>query len=155
MSLNYIKSNLFDTKMDAIVCPVNCVGVMGAGLAKEFSKKFDNNTYYRACLRGELAPGSVLVRQPAHAYSDTKKTLIYFATKYQWYDNSKMDWITNGMNNLFQSLKYYNIKSVALPAVGAGLGKLDWKLVKDAISDAYINGGGDAMGITLEVYEPL
>jgi O-acetyl-ADP-ribose deacetylase (regulator of RNase III) len=151
--LKFVKGNLFDTKYEAIVCPVNSVGVMGAGLAKEFANRFDCKTYFQACARGEVAPGTVLVRQPAHAYSDTNKTIIFLATKADWRNESQPDWIMLGLENLFKALKYYNINTVAIPALGAGLGKLNWLQVKSIIE--MVNNKYNDGSQFLEVYEPL
>jgi O-acetyl-ADP-ribose deacetylase (regulator of RNase III) len=150
--LKFVKGNLFDTKYEAIVCPVNSVGVMGAGLAKEFANKFDCKTYFQACARGEIAPGSVLVRQPAHAYNDTNKTLIFVATKRDWRDESELSWIKLGLENLYKAMNYYNIQNAAVPALGAGLGKLYWPAVKSVFEMAHRNNNGKQI---LEVYEPL
>ncbi len=150
--VTFIKGNIFDSKMSAIVCPVNCFGVMGAGLAKAFRDSFINNTYKEACLRGEMAPGSVVVRQPAHIFSDTTKTLIYLATKQDWRDDSKLEWIETGLMNLMRAMNYYNITSIALPAIGCGCGALPWPSVEMAIKSIFEN---DGQAKQIEVYLPL
>lgn len=147
-----VKGNIFDTQMSAIVCPVNCQGVMGKGLALKFKQQFNNKSYQDACLRGEMAPGSVLVRQPAHAYTDTKKTLIYMATKNQWSEDSQLDWISVGLHNLVKALHFYSISSVALPAIGCGCGHLPYPTVEAMIKSHFT---GDGQSKTIEVYQPL
>jgi len=150
--VKFAKGNIFDTKLAAMVCPVNCGGVMGAGLAKVFRDKFDNQSYKDACMKGEMAPGSILVRQPEHAYKDTDKTLIYFATKSDWRDDSKIEWIELGLLNLVKAMKYYNIDSIALPAVGCGCGHLSWPTIELIIKDIFQS---DGQAKIIEVYEPI
>ncbi len=150
--VTFVKGNIFDSKMSALVCPVNCVGVMGAGLAKAFRDGFINTTYKEACLRGEMAPGSVLVRQPLHIWSDTPKTLIYVATKQDWRDDSKLEWVETGLINLMRAMNYYNIPSVALPALGCGCGALPWPSVEMSIKSIFENDGQTK---EIEVYLPL
>ncbi len=148
----FIKGDIFQSTAQAIVCPANCQGIMGAGLAKTFRDKFNNQGYKDACIRGEFAPGSVYVRQPAHVYSDTTKTLMYLATKFQWQKPSQFEWIEIGLCNLQRALGFYNIPSVAVPALGAGLGGLNWIPVKNLIERTFTHDGEDK---TVEIYEPL
>ncbi len=151
-TVKLIKGDIFNTTTSAIVCPVNCTGVMGAGLAKAFRDKFDNQSYKDACMRGELAPGSVLVRQPEHTYKDTDKLLVYFATKANWRDDSKLEWIEYGLLNLIKSMNYYGINSIAIPALGCGCGHLPWPAIEATIKSLF---EGDDQKRIIEVYEPL
>jgi O-acetyl-ADP-ribose deacetylase (regulator of RNase III) len=142
---------MLESKCDALVCPVNCEGVMGAGVAKLFRDNFDNTIYKNACLAGELAPGSVVVR-PVHAMAkDTQKTLVYVATKNDWRNDSKIEWVETGLLNLVRAMYYYNIKSVALPAIGAGKGNLPWPSVELIIKTIFEN---DGLTKLVEVYLP-
>lgn len=150
--VKFVKGNIFETQMSALVCPVNCEGVMGKGLALTFKQMFNNKSYQDACLRGELAPGVVFVRQPAHAYTDTKKTLVYIATKNQWRDDSHLDWISLGLNNLVKAMHFYGIPSIALPAIGCGCGHLPWPTVEAMIKSHFI---ADGQAKQIEVYSPL
>lgn len=137
--------------MSAIVCPVNCQGVMGAGLAKQFRDNYINHGYQAACQRGEMSPGSVYVRQPLHVWSDTTKHLIYVATKNEWKEPSQLDWIKMGCENLVKALDHYGISSVAIPALGAGLGGLEWAPVEVVMKTVFQN---DRQSKTIEVYLP-
>ena len=141
---------MFATKCQALVCPVNCEGVMGKGVAKLFRDKFLNNEYKDACLQGRMAPGSVLVRD-GKVLSDTPKTLIYLATKGFWRDDSKIEWIENGLLNLVKALHYYRIPSVAIPALGAGAGNLPWPSIELMMKTVFEN---DGMQKLIEVYLP-
>lgn len=150
--VTFIKGNIFETQMDAMVCPVNAFGVMGAGLAKMFRDVYNNDVYISACQRGEVAPGTVLVRQPFHAYKDTTKALIYAATKLDYRDDSKMEWIELCLLNISRAMKYYNINSIAIPALGCGFGKLPWATVQ-LLMKSYFESDGQTKEI--EIYEPL
>lgn len=148
----FLKGDMFESTAQALICPTNCQGVMGAGVAKLFRDKFNNQSYKDACIRGEMSPGSVHIRQPAHVYSDTKKTLIYMATKFQWKNPSEFEWIEMGLWNLQKALSFYNIPSVAIPALGAGLGGLSWEPIKNLIERTFVH---DNESKTIEVFEPL
>lgn len=140
--------NIFNSQMQALVCPVNCLGIMGAGLAKQFrdEKGFEvqNSLYKENCNKGLLAPGSVLVA-PTNS-----KSIIYLATKMDWRDPSKIEWIENGLYNLYRTLHHYKIGSVAIPALGAGLGGLPWPPIEMMILELFKNET-----IQVEVYLPF
>lgn len=149
-NINLIKNgNIFESKMQALVCPVNCVGIMGKGLAQQFRDNNWNHDLYRdKCAKGELAPGSVLVRN-AKFLSDTPKEIIYLATKMDWKDPSKMEWIEHGILNLYKALYHYKIGSVAIPAIGAGLGGLPWPPIEMMLMDLF-----RTETIQVEIYQP-
>ncbi len=149
-NINLIKDgNIFHSKMEALVCPVNCLGIMGAGLAKQFRDNIEfevQNTLYKDCCnQGLLAPGSVLV-----APTKNGKSIVYFATKMDWRDPSKMEWIEHGLQNLYRALYHYKITSVAIPAIGAGLGDLPWPPIEMMVLGLFKNET-----IQVEVYSPL
>lgn len=150
-NLIFKQGNIFETPHEAIVCPVNCFGVMGAGLAKFFRDKKEfsaQNAHYKEfCAQGKMSPGSVL-------YSEIKtspKVVLYLATKMDWRDDSKMEWIENGLLNMIKAMSYYNIKSLALPAVGSGKGNLPWPSVEIIIKTIFEN---DGLQKNIEVYLP-
>lgn len=123
--------NIFETQAEAIVNPVNCVGVMGKGLAKEFKSKYpDNFVFYKQeCENGNVIPGRMCVFKTADKY------VINFPTKNHWGDKSKIVDIDSGLENLVEVVKANNIKSIAIPALGCGLGGLDWEEVKQKMED--------------------
>lgn len=148
-NINLIKGgNIFDTKNTALVCPVNCLGIMGAGLAKQFRDKenfsVQNELYKSTCSKGLLAPGSVL-----GAPTKEGKFVIYLATKMDWRDPSKMDWIETGILNLYKALHHYKIDSVAIPAIGAGLGELPWPPIEMMLIELF-----KTESIRVEIYSP-
>lgn len=113
---------------DAIVNPVNCVGVMGKGLALEYKNRFLlNYMAYRAhCDAGMMKPGQLFCFEQLGA----PKWIVNFATKDHWRDPSKMDWIASGLSQLREWLVVNDVHSIAIPALGVGLGGLPWDAVK-------------------------
>ena len=133
--VKYVAGNIFDSDVEALVNPVNCVGVMGAGLAKQFKQKYWKNytMYSDACKVNLVKTGHVLVCQ-INLY-DNPKYIINFPTKDHWKAGSEMEYISSGLDDLANKIKVYSIKSIAIPPLGCGLGGLDWIKVKDLISE--------------------
>lgn len=129
--INYLTGDIFESECQALVNPVNCMGVMGAGLAKEFKKKFPFNfhQYRLACQDGEIVLGFMFTTHEA----GSDKWIINFPTKKHWNDRSNIREIKWGLTDLRNTLGRMSLGSVALPAVGCGLGGLKWKEVKKEI----------------------
>jgi O-acetyl-ADP-ribose deacetylase (regulator of RNase III) len=121
--------DIFAADCEAIVCPVNCRGVMGKGLALQFKQRYPDNyaAYRQACLSGQLRMGQVLVYQRLGA--DNPRYIINFPTKAHWKDRSTIAHIRVGLAALSAQLLKHGIRSVALPALGCGLGGLAWDMV--------------------------
>ena len=117
--------DIFNSDCEYLVNPVNTVGVMGKGLALSFKNKFPNNfeKYKKYCQSGDLTVGKLLI-----TFENNKK-IINFPTKIHWKDNSKMKFIEDGLEKLKFAIKKRNIKSIAMPKIGCGLGGLDWNTV--------------------------
>lgn len=138
MSITITHGDLLkQTDVDAIVNTVNCVGVMGKGIALQFKKKWPDNfvEYAKSCKLGHLRPGKV------HIYKLEQSTypffIINFPTKEHWREKSKIEYIRNGLNDLIQKMKDLNISSIAIPPLGCGNGGLSWDLVKPLIEEAF------------------
>lgn len=132
--------NLFEAKTEAIINAVNCVGVMSKGLALQFRKNFPEDyfkAYKTACQNGELKIGKV------HVYAlnnDTNpKYIIDFPTKDHWREKSKPEYIESGLQSLIETIEKRKIKSIALPALGCGLGGLNYKEVRVLIEKAFVH----------------
>lgn len=126
MSIIYKSGSIFDSECDYLVNPVNCVGVMGAGLAAEFRRRYPIDMFldYRvACATKELRVDRPVIH---------KSGVILFATKRHWQDESDLECIRMGLDNLVYFLieGKYGIDSIAFPQLGCGLGGLDWKHVQ-------------------------
>jgi O-acetyl-ADP-ribose deacetylase (regulator of RNase III) len=130
------EGNIFTIEVDALVNPVNCVGVMGAGLALQFKERWP---YYFNNYRWRCQQKMVQLRN-VYAFNDVwpsgrPVTLISFPTKSHWKDKSNLDDIGFGLSALGDFLKRApNIKSVSIPALGCGLGGLGWEDVEHIVN---------------------
>lgn len=122
--------DILQSDAKALVNPVNCVGIMGAGLAKQFLKRFPymEPQYRKACRDKTLVPGSVQVINKPDPFSN-KYIVINFPTKNGWWENSNAKDITKSLVALAKEMETQNIPSVAIPKLGCGLGQLDWKIL--------------------------
>ena len=127
--------DLFAAKVEALVNAVNTVGVMGKGLALAFKKKFPDNfaAYRRACDSGELQQGKVFLFDRGER---SPRWIVNFPTKRHWRDASRIDDIHRGLGDLIKEIEARGIDSLAMPALGCGLGGLDWKNVRPLIVEA-------------------
>jgi len=127
--IEYSTGDIFSINIEALVNPVNCVGIMGKGLALEFKKRYPQNFawYYKICSDNRLTPGKVLT---TYVGLDTVDYIINFPTKRHWRDSSTIECISTGLDALLLEIKKLHIKSIALPALGCGNGKLLWSDVK-------------------------
>lgn len=143
--IRYVKGDIFDSQAEALVNPVNCVGVMGRGLALKFKNNFPDNfeAYANACDGHRVEIGACL------PFKCGKTWVVNFPTKDHWRNKSEMEWIVWGLNDLRRWLVEDQINSVALPPLGCGLGGLKWVLVKAEIERALAS-----LKCNIEVYEP-
>lgn len=142
----FVKGNILDSTSDALVNAVNTVGIMGKGIALQFKNRYPKNykAYKAACENGALKIGTVL------AYKESiDKTIINFPTKHHWKDPSEYKYIELGLQALRDCIEEQNIKSIALPALGCGLGGLKWDVVKEMIKKTL-----EILDIDIYVYEP-
>ena len=117
--------NIFNSNCDFLVNPVNTVGIMGKGLALEFKKKFPNNfiKYQKFCKDNSFDIGKLLI------VKENNKSIINFPTKKHWKNKSEYEYIEKGLEKLKKAIENYNIKSIAFPKLGCGLGGLEWNIV--------------------------
>ena len=146
--ITYKTTNIFRENVQAIVNPVNCVGVMGKGLALAFKKKYLNNykAYKIACLNNNIKIGKMFVYE---MYRLCPQYIINLPTKQHWKDSSKLEYIESGLKDLVLIIKDCNIKSIAIPALGCGCGGLDWSTVKQVI-EKYLSSLKDINIIVIE-----
>jgi O-acetyl-ADP-ribose deacetylase (regulator of RNase III) len=149
--INYKTGDLFNDNAEAIVNTVNCVGVMGRGIALQFKKRYPENfkEYEAKCKLGEMTPGRIFVFETNSFINP--KYIINFPTKRHWRGASRIEDIESGLVDLSRVIKTYDIKSIAIPPLGSGLGGLDWLLVKSKIEAALI----DIEAVEINVYEPV
>ncbi len=130
--IRFVQGNIFDSGCEALVNPVNCVGVMGKGLALQFKRRFPANfsSYAAACRRRELAPGRLHVFD---AGAGTPRLIVNFPTKRHWRDASRLDDVAQGLAALAGAIAANTIHSIAIPPLGCGLGGLPWRDVRQLI----------------------
>lgn len=124
--IEFKAGDLFAEDVEALVNAVNCVGVMGRGVALQFKRTFPENfkAYAEHCKRREMRPGRVFVFETAN--HDNPRYIINFPTKRHWRDKSRLEDIESGLKSLVRAIEQRRIRSTALPALGCGLGGLDW-----------------------------
>lgn len=133
MTLEIKQGDLLKADVDAIVNTVNCVGVMGKGIALQFKQKWPENfkAYERACKREEVVPGKMFVYDSGGLVRP--HFIINFPTKKHWRGKSKMEYVTQGLDDLINQIKRLGIKSIAVPPLGCGNGGLEWNEVRKLI----------------------
>lgn len=148
--IEYKNGDILREDVEAIVNTVNCVGIMGRGLALQFKNKFPQNfkDYQLACTNKEVQLGKMFVHQTGQLINP--KYIINFPTKGHWKQNSKIEDISNGLDDLITIIEKYSIKSIAIPPLGSGLGGLDWNQVKKLIEEKLKN-----INCTIILFEPL
>lgn len=148
--IKIIKGNILEQKTEAIVNTVNCVGVMGRGIALSFREAYPENyrAYKKACDKGEVVPGRMFVHLAGEMFS--KKYIINFPTKRHWREKSRIEDIRSGLANLVSVIRELHIKSVTIPPLGCGLGGLDWKVVRPIIESSV----KELSGVEINIIEP-
>lgn len=144
----YSTGDIFESKMQVIVNPVNCVGVMGGGLAAEFKKR-----YYEMFLEYRfLCESEIIVPGFLHYWNENppwEHSVLNFPTKDDWKNPSELSYIRDGLQDFVERYKEMGITSIAFPALGAGLGGLDWADV-EPIMLYFLN----QVDIPVEIYLP-
>ncbi|MFI9506878.1 macro domain-containing protein [Nocardia sp. NPDC052566] len=144
------EGDLLTAEAEALVNTVNCVGVMGKGIALQFKRRYPNmfDEYKQACDRGEVQIGRMLVIPTGQL--EGAKFIINFPTKKHWRSPSKLSYIDDGLVDLLRVIDELGIKTIAIPPLGAGNGGLDWPDVESRLVSAF----GDAPKILAIVYAP-
>ncbi len=148
--MKFTQGNLFEAPAEALVNTVNTVGVMGKGIALMFKEAFPENfrAYEDACKHEEVRVGRMFVTETSSL--EGPRWIINFPTKKHWRQSSKLEWIVEGLDDLRRVIQDRNIRSIALPPLGAGNGGLDWSEVRPEVQRAL----GDLQDVDILVYEP-
>lgn len=151
MTICYVHGDLLQADVDVLVNAVNCVGVMGKGIALAFKNQFPANyrAYVSACRQRQVQTGTMFVTRQ-HEVLVGPRWVVNFPTKRDWRDPSQLPWIVSGLQDLRRFLVDEHVASVALPALGAGNGGLAWPVVRAEIEHAL----GD-LDVDVRVFEPL
>lgn len=131
------KGNLLRSGADILVNTVNCEGFMGKGIALQFKKAFPENykAYESECRKGNVAPGRVFLFSTGNLIPPLY--IVNFPTKKRWRENSKLEYISSGLEDLVRVLKELDVSSIAVPPLGCGLGGLKWSAVRPLIERAF------------------
>lgn len=144
--VNVLIGNLFDSDAQTLVNTVNCVGIMGKGIALEFKKRFPEmfQDYVARCERGEVRLG-----QPYLHRTLLPPWVLNFPTKDHWRSVAKLNDIVRGLEYLLAHYEDWGITSLAVPPLGCGEGQLEWRVVGPTLY-RYL----DRMNIPVELYAP-
>ena len=148
--IRHTTGNILEAEVEALVNTVNCVGVMGRGIALQFKNAFPDNfkAYQSACQRKSVEPGRMFVFDTGQL--TTPRYIVNFPTKRHWRGKSRIEDIESGLLALAQEVRRLGIRSIAVPPLGSGLGGLNWADVRPRIVDAL----GGLTGVDIVVYEP-
>ena len=148
--IEYKTGDIISEDAEALVNTVNCVGIMGRGVALQFKNAFPANfrAYELACNCNEVRPGRMFTFEN-HALGNPR-FVINFPTKRHWRGKSRMEDIEAGLVALADEIKERKILSIAIPPLGSGLGGLNWPDVRARIENAL----GNLADVKIIVFEP-
>lgn len=148
--IEFRTGDILQTDAEALVNTVNCVGIMGRGVALQFKKAFPENfsAYKAACAREEVQPGRMFVFETG--YVGNPKYIINFPTKRHWKGKSRIEDIESGLRAFVDVIRERQIHSVAMPPLGSGLGGLHWPDVRRRIEEAVRS----LPNVSFTVFEP-
>src|SRR5713226_5227204 len=148
--IEFRTGDILRANAEALVNTVNCVGIMGRGVALQFKNEFPENfkAYEAACAREEVQPGRMFVFETGTMTNP--KFIINFPTKRHWRGKSRIEDIDSGLKALVKEIRVRKIRSIAVPPLGSGLGGLNWGDVRHRIEEA-LRGIDD---LDVVAYEP-
>lgn len=146
-----VTGNLLGAKVEALVNTVNTVGVMGKGIALQFRRAFDDNykAYTQAAKNGQIKIGQMFVYDYG-ALAEPPRYIINFPTKEHWRSSSSLEFIEAGLQDLVRVIREYQIRSIAVPALGCSNGGLEWGEVRPLIERAL----GGLEGVEVLLFAP-
>jgi O-acetyl-ADP-ribose deacetylase (regulator of RNase III) len=129
--IGFIKGDILLAQTQAIVNPVNTVGVMGKGLALAFKNKYPNmyETYKHMRIDKKFNIGTLYI----YKTDSIPEYIINLPTKTEFRLPSRLDYIEQGVYKLAQYIRHKNIRSITIPALGCGCGKLRWTDVQEIL----------------------
>ncbi len=147
--IRFTTGDILGADCEALVNTVNCVGVMGRGVALQFKKAFPDNfkAYAAACKRSEVVPGRMFVFDTGSLANP--RLIVNFPTKRHWRAKSRIEDIEAGLRDLASVVRTRGVRSMALPPLGCGLGGLEWSAVKPCI-EAALSGLDDLHVVAFE-----
>lgn len=144
--MKILVGDILQSKAHALINTVNCVGVMGKGIALEFKHRFPDmfDDYVKRCMRREVRPGVPYLYKTL-----LPPQIVNFPTKDHWKSVSRIEDIEHGLQYLLTHYKEWGITSLAIPPLGCGSGQLEWRLVGPLICRH-----AKQMDIPVELYAP-
>ena len=144
MTVKVITGNIFTTKCDVIVNTVNCVGVMGAGIALECRLRYPEMhlRYIELCNRNLIQIGKLWL------YKSDEKWILNFPTKRHWRLPSRVEFIDAGLRKFAEVYEEKNIHSIAFPMLGADKGGMKMETSLNLMKQ-YL----DPLPIDIELYQ--
>ncbi len=148
--ITYKSGDILAEETEALVNTVNCVGVMGRGVALQFKRAFPENfkAYAARCKRDQMKPGRVFVFETGAIVPP--RYIINFPTKRHWRGKSRLEDIESGLESLAGEIRSRGIRSIAIPPLGSGLGGLHWPSVRTRM-EAALRGFDD---VEIVIFEP-
>jgi O-acetyl-ADP-ribose deacetylase (regulator of RNase III) len=148
--IEFASGDMLQADVEALVNTVNCVGVMGRGIALQFKNKFPENykAYAVACKKQEVLPGRMFVFQTGTL--SNPRFIVNFPTKRHWRGKSRMEDIESGLVDLVRVIMEQKIASIAVPPLGSGLGGLQWEDVRGRMEKAL-----NLPDVRVLVFEPI
>jgi len=148
--LEFKEGNLLEEQAEALVNTVNCVGVMGKGIALQFKQAYPENfrQYAKACRAGEVQPGRMFTVPTGKLFNP--RYIINFPTKSHWKNKSKIEDIKSGLVALVAEVQRLGLTSIAVPPLGCGNGGLNWVEVKPLIASAF----AQLSNVQVIIFEP-
>lgn len=122
----YVTENIFCSPAQTLVNTVNCVGVMGKGIAKVFKEVYPQmfRDYQRLCDEKKFTIGKLWV------YPTLNKLILNFPTKTDWRHPARYDYLEKGLSHFAETYTRYGINSISFPQLGCGNGELEWEKVR-------------------------
>lgn len=133
--IEYKHGDILRENAEILVNTVNCVGVMGRGIALQFKKAFPENfkAYAEACKNKEVQPGRMFVYDTGQLTNP--RLIVNFPTKRHWRGQSRIEDIEKGLRDLVNIIRQKGLSSIAIPPLGCGLGGLEWPEVRFLIKN--------------------
>lgn len=146
--IKVIEGNMFSTQCSTVVNTVNCIGVMGAGVALEFKHRYPDmfDQYVKLCRQGQIDIGKLWLYKPQNK---NRRWVLNFPTKFDWKHPSKIEYLERGLEKFLSTYREKGIESIAWPLLGASNGGIDPSVSRDIMID-YLSEASD---IQIEIYQ--
>ncbi len=148
--IEYKTGDILAEESEALVNTVNCVGIMGRGIALQFKRTFPENfkAYAALCKHNEIQPGNMFVFETNRLTNP--RYIINFPTKRHWRGKGRMEDIESGLASLVEEIRERNIRSIAIPPLGCGLGGLNWPEVRERLQASM----AELNEVQITIFEP-